>query len=818
MRVPLKWLKAFVDIDLSPQELAHRLTMAGLEVEAIHEVGSGWDQVFVGRVLTVAKHPDADRLRLAEVEAGEHQLTVVTGAPNIAQDQRVALALAGARLIDGHSDTGELRTLKPTNMRGVRSEGMVCSEKELGLSDEHEGILELPHDAPVGAPLKDYLGDTVLEFEITPNLVHAFSIYGIAREVSAILGRDVGRPSSVDFRSMAPVDPHLVNVDAPDLCDRYIGVAIEGLEVGPSPQWMVSRLQHAGLRPINNIVDVTNYVMLELGQPLHAFDRNGLAGGRIIVRRGGQDEVLETLDHVQRQLTPDMLVIADEQGAIGLAGVIGGVNSEVNDETTSIILEGANFNMTSVRRTSRALKLRTDASARFERGLDPELDGIAIARAVELMLELCSNARITGYIDYYPSPPAPRSLSMPYREIERVLGVDYAQDQILETLSRLEFEPTIQPSQDGNDDTLIVTIPTYRQDVTIAADIVEEVARVIGYETLPATLPFGRTAEVQRDPMFQLQRALRRFLAGAGLTEAVTYVTVSEEMLALFATGESDFAGLTRSVPLGSAIRLKNPLQAERPILRTNLVPSLLEAVSANLRHSSSVRLFELARHYFATDPDSLPEERNMLAIVMAGSREPLSRYGQTGELDFFDLKGVVEEALGRAQLPPLAFERWKHSSLHPGRTSRICIEGTLVGVIGEIRPDIAARSGIDDVRVTIAEIDLDEVLALIPERRLGVVAPKYLPVEQDFAVVVSKDVPAAQVEKALTAGAGPLLTGIHLFDLYEGPQLGEGRKSLAYRLTFTAPDRALTDQELVKVRSRVEKTLRKQVDGALRT
>lgn len=816
MKAPLKWLSEFVPLTLPPNELAHRLTMAGLEVEAIHEVGDEWDLVFVGEVLSVTKHPDADRLTLADVVAGEHRLTVVTGAPNIAQGQRVALALVGARLIDGHSDSGERRTLKPVKMRGILSEGMVCSEKELGLSDEHEGILELPSDAPVGIPLRDYLGDTVLEFEITPNLVHDFSIHGIAREIGAVTAQPVKQPSGVELRSLAPHVDDLITVEAPDLCTRYIGVAIEGLEVGPSPQWMVRRLQQAGLRSINNIVDVTNYAMLEVGQPLHAFDRDQIEGGRIVVRRARPGEQLETLDHVNRSLTDDMLVIADASKAIGLAGVIGGFNSEVSDTTTSIILEGAHFDMKSVRHTARALKLRTDASARFERGLDPEIDGVAISRAVELLLEVSPGAKVTAYQDYYPLPVTPRPLAMPYNEIERLLGVSYPDDQVIEVLTRLEFEPKLVGAQGATDRQLQICVPTYRQDVSQAADIVEEVARVIGYDTLPATLPVGQASPVFRDPMFRLQRQLRSILTAAGVTEAITYVTVTEAMLRQFAA-DGEAAGFLRPTPVSQTIRLTNPLQADRDILRTTLVPSLLEVAAGNLRHAETVRLFELARLYFPTSPDELPQERNALALVFAGQRHGLSRFGDSGELDFFDAKGALEEALARAGTAGVRFERWSHPALHAGRSASVWTGDRRLGVIGEVRPDVIAASGIEGPRVTVAEIDLDVLLDSIPDAAGGISTPRYLPVEQDFAVVVAKSTSAADVEAALRTGAGPLLTNIRLFDLFEGPQIGEDRKSLAYRLTFTAPDRALTDNDLVKVRKRVEKTLRQQVDGALR-
>jgi phenylalanyl-tRNA synthetase beta chain len=813
MKVPMRWLNDFVDTGLSARELAHRLTMAGLEAEKIEEIGSQWQNIYVGVVRKVERHPNADRLLLADVDAGAHRLTVVTGAPNIAEGQKVALALAGARLYDGHSDRGEMITLKPVMMRGIKSEGMVCSEKELGLSDEHEGILVLSPEAPIGMPLKEWLGDTVIEFEITPNLVHAFSVLGIAREAAALTDRPLHMPPLIDLASLPAAPENLVIVDALDLCPRYMGIVIEGVRIGPSPDWLQRRLSAAGMRPINNVVDVTNYVMHEIGQPLHAFDRDRLGEGRIVVRRAFEGEHIETLDHVQRQLDPSMLVIADADRAVALAGIMGGVDTEVTDTTTTILLEGANFNMKSVRATARTLKLRTEASARFERGLDPNLVGLGMARAVHLLLEICPEARVTAVRDVYPDPVMPASLRMRYDRIAQVLGVTFHPDDVLDVLTRLDFRPHIEG--DGEDRTLVVTIPTYRRDISIPDDIVEEVARVIGYDTLPSTLPTGETSPVRRDPMYRLQNAIRGVLTSAGASECITYVTVSTELLRSFSRGAE--AGLARQAPLDRLIRLKNPIQADRDLLRPTLLPSLLETASANLRHQSGVRLFELSRVYLPRGKDELPHEVEMCAIVLAGQRSPVGLYAQPGELDFFDLKGMLEAVCGRVGVTGITVVPAEHPALHPGRAASLMASDRRLALFGELRPDVASQFDIEAPRVAVAEIDLETMLALIPERAPEVTVPRFLPVEQDFAIVVDETVPAAAVQDALLAGAGPLVTSVALFDVYRGPQIGEGKKSLAFRLTFTAPDRALTDAELVKTRSKIEKTLRQRVGGTLR-
>ena len=807
MKVPLRWLNEFVDTGLSLQELTHRLTMAGLEAEKITVIGDDWDKIFVGSVEVVERHPDADRLVLATVDTGAHRLTVVTGAPNIAQGQMVPLALAGARLIDGHADGQVYRTLKPSAIRGVRSEGMVCSEKELGLSQEHEGIMVLEPEAPRGTPLAEWLGDTVIEFEITPNLVHNFSILGIAREAGALTDRPVTNPPTYDLDSAPACAANLITIEAPALCARYVAVVIEGLHIEPSPAWMQRRLRAAGVRPISNIVDVTNYVMLEYGQPLHAFDADRLREGRIVVRRARAGEKLETLDHQVRQLDPEMLVIADAQDAVGLAGVIGGFHSEIHDGTRRIVLESANFDMKSTRRTARDLKLRTDASARFERGLDPNLAREAAARAVHLMLELSPGATVRAVSDAYPHPLTPRPLTLPFAEIERLLGVKYEPAQVLDVLRRLGFAPEIEG--EGDEAMLHVLVPTWRSDVNLAADIVEEVARVIGYETLPERLPSGQTTPVQRDPVYAMQRAVRAAMAAAGGWETITYVTLSDDELRRLDPEGTETIGV-HPVAHSSLIRLRNPLQTDRDVLRPTLLPSLLATASENLKHERGVRLFEIA-HAYLPSGDELPCEVNLLGVVLAGLRAPLTRFdaADQGGLDFFDVKGMIETLLLRLGVEGAYFQQIASPALHPGRAAGLFNGERRIGILGELRPDRAEAFGIETPRVAVAEIDLDELRALANPVPVNVVVPRFLPVEQDFAIVVTEETPASVVESALLAGAGPLATGIALFDIYRGPQIGEERKSLAYRVTFTAPDRALTDAELAKVRERIARSLR---------
>ncbi|HET8522731.1 MAG TPA: phenylalanine--tRNA ligase subunit beta, partial [Thermomicrobiales bacterium] len=509
-------------------------------------------------------------------------------------------------------------------------------------------------------------------------------------------------------------------------------------------------------------------------------------------------------------LSPEMLVIADADRPVAVAGVMGGVDSEIDDSTTTLLLEGANFDMVSVRHTRTALKLRTDASARFERGLDPNLVGQAMARATHLILELCPGSRVTAVRDVYPSPVEPSALSLPFDRIERVLGVRYEPEVVLDVLTRLGFQPAL----DGG--TLTVIVPTYRRDVSIPEDIVEEVARVVGYETLPSRLPSGELSDIVRDPLFRLKEQIRSVLTGAGASEAVTYITIGEIDLAGFS--QSDQTGFLYQAPTNDLIRLVNPIQAERPYLRPTLIPSLLSVVAENMKHERTVEQFELARVYLPQGEDALPKEIELAAIVIAGDRVPLSRFATPGDLDYFDLKGMLEAVGIACNVTDMQYEPASHSALHPGRAASISVGDTRLGLIGELRPDVAAAHGLEGHRVVVAEIDLPALLRAMPPRYPDVNVPHFLPVEQDFAIVVDEAVPAQLVEDALRAGAGPLVTSVTLFDIFRGPQIGEGKKSLAYRVTFTAPNRALTDAELAKGRGKLERTLRQQVGGTLRT
>ncbi|MCA1669573.1 MAG: phenylalanine--tRNA ligase subunit beta [Thermomicrobia bacterium] len=815
MKVSWRWLREYVDLgDITPRELARRLTMAGLEAEKIEEIGAAWDRdlVRVARVKDVRRIEGADRVVQVFLELPERDVMVVTGAPNIRAGQKIALALIGARLYDGHRDDNVLRTLKPRAIMGITGEGMVCSEKELGISDEHEGILVLPDDAPSGAPLADYLGDTVIEFEITPNLVHDFSIVGVAREAAAVLGTAFRDPfprwaaEPLD----APAMPGLITVEDTALCPRYTALVVEGITVAPSPDWMQRRLLAVGVRPVNNIVDISNYVMLEYGQPNHTFDLDRVVGRRLIVRHALPGETMELINHETKTLTPAMAAVCDEAGVTDLGGIIGGTRSEIVDATTTVLIEAANWEMRNIRHTRQALNIRTDASARYERGLEPELTMPSARRAAELIMELCPAARIVGYTDIYPDPPPPRSLMMRFSTIAAVLGIAYPLDAVRDALTRLQFGVAVS---DDADPELTIAIPPHRADVSRPEDIVEEVARIIGYETIPATMIAGTTPHVIRSDRWIAREAARDAVASAGLIEVSTYSFTSAEALDRLAVA----GGPGAAVPI---LRLVNPLgewEGMRPTLRA----SLLATASDNLKFVSGVAIGEVANVYLPRDAGALPDERLTLGIVLAG-RDGERLLGIVPRAyDFFDLKGMIEAILPPLGVGSLSFTPADDPVFQPGRGARVAADGQQLGVIGEVHPRVVAAFGMTG-RVMLAELDLEPIVASVAARR-GVlrrlpVTSRYPATENDFAVVVDESVAAAEVAQVLAQAVGALGQRVQLFDVYRGDQVPAGKKSLTFAVTMQAPDRVLSESEVTKVRDRVRQALAKRLKATLRS
>lgn len=798
MKVSLKWLRQYVDVNLSPEDLAARLTMVGLQAGEIHTVGKEWDRIVIGEVIRIEKHPNADRLCLPTVNLGDGQCTVVCGAPNVAVGQKVAFARVGAKLYDPH--TGKHIELKPAKIRGVHSEGMVCSERELGISESHEGILVLPPDALVGEPLSAYLGDTIFDIAVTPNRPDCLNMIGIAREVAAITGAKVRMPPS-DYPEHDPPAEAFVSIEIhdPDLCARYCGGIIQNVKIGPSPAWMQERLTAAGMRPINNIVDITNYVMLEYGQPLHAFDWEKIAGRKIIVRRGRDGEVMTTLDGVERRLNPEMLVIADELGPVALAGVMGGAESEVTEKTTTILLESANFNNISIRRTSRGLGLVSEASLRFDKGLSPDLPLPAIRRAIALMVELVGGRAARGIVDVYPGVTVRRPIRLSIGRVRQVLGVDFGRDRVEQTLASLGFTCERQ-----GDEELLVSVPYWRTDVNIVEDLIEEVARVIGYEEIPTTMLSGEIPHHAPAPLAVLKERIRDILVGCGMQEVITYSM----------TGADTLQKIRYRGEFGPPMRIANPMSREQEFLRLSLSGGLLAAFAANERNQRrGVMLFEVGKVY-RPRPEGLPEEPTLLGGVMGGLRFGRSRFGDGGQMDFFQVKGVVETLLGHLGLEG-RFEPAEGDILLSGRCAAIAVEGERVGWLGEVHPDVLGAFDIVAPTVGLFEIEVEKLLPFVERLRTYRPIPRFPSTDRDLALVVDADVPAQKVLDVICAFRE--VGEARLFDVYQGPQVPAGKKSLAFALRYQAMDRTLTDADVDRIQERILARLGRELGAELR-
>jgi len=819
MRVPLQWLREMIDVTLPIDELADRLTLGGLEVTAIDRIGEWWDaeRIVVGEVQGVRPHPNADRLVLVRVRLGaDEEIEVVTGAPNLpvgTSGQKVAFAKSGARLIDGYADEERYVTLKPAKIRGVRSEGMVCSEKELGLSDSHEGILILPGDAPVGRPLADYWGDTVLDLDLTPNLARCFSMLGVARDTAALTGVRLRWQPPEMVAEGEPIDSRVeVEIADPDLCPRYAAALIRGVTIGPSPAWMQRRLVFAGMRPINNVVDITNYVMLELGQPLHAFDYGRLRpqtpGGAptIIVRRAQEGERMATLDGMEREYTADDLLITDGGGPVAIAGVMGGLESEVTEETCDVLLEAANFDNISIRRTSAKQHLVSESAQRFGRGVDRELPPVALRRAAELMRELAGGIIAQGFVDVYPRPYEPQRIELPVSEIQRLLGINLTPERAAEMLTSLGFGCA------AHDMGVSVTVPSFRFDVSLPADLVEEIARVHGYDRLPTTLMAEETPSHLRNRDLMREESVRDILVACGLTEAINYSLTNLESVAKLAPlGEMPIAE--------DYIRLANTLTREQEYMRQTLMNGLLETAARNLRFVERVSLFEIGAVFLPREGAELPDEPRRLGLLLAGPREDASWLTpDPATAGFHDLKGIIEELAERLGITDLRFRADGHATFCPGRTAALYCGERRVGLAGQVDPRVCAAFDLPGHPVLLAELDLEALLGRMRTVQASRPISPMPALIEDLAFVVDDAVGADAVEEVIRQAAGPLLVGLSLFDVYRGGQIGVGKVSLAYRMTLQAPDRTLTSRESEEVRKAIVKRVADQLGGQLRT
>lgn len=807
MLVSYNWLKDYVDIeDISAEELADKITKSGIEVEQVEVLNKGIEGVVVGHVLECVKHPEADKLNICQVDLGEEEpKQIICGAPNVAAGQKVIVAKIGAVL------PGNFK-IKKAKLRGEVSNGMICSLQELGIESKFvpkefaNGIFVFPIDVEVGSDPLEYLNltDKVLELSLTPNRSDALSMLGVAYEVAAILGRDVKLPKPAITETKEKASDYIkITIDAKEDCPYYAARIVKGVKIGPSPLWMQLRLMAAGIRPINNVVDITNYILIEYGQPLHAFDYDRLGSKEIFVRRAKQAEKFVTLDDQERTLKEDQLVITNGTEPVALAGVMGGANSEVHDGTVNVLIEAAVFNGFTIRRASKDHGLRSEASNRFEKGVDPLRTKEAGDRAAALMAELAGGEVLEGVVvaDYLDSKEVKVSVSTD--RINQVLGTSITTDEVAQIFSRLQFDFTEQNGE------FTVTAPSRRRDIAIPEDLIEEVARLYGYDFIPTTLPIGDATPGKLTDYQQKRRKVRRFLEGTGLTEAVTYSLTSSERADMYKDDT------TKATP----IRLSMPMSEERSTLRLSLVPHLLEAVAHNnARQLDNVALYEIGKVYLIPEKidDEQPNERENLAGAITGLWYSHSWQGEKKAVDFFVAKGVLEGLFAILGLESrITFEQSKKDGLHPGRTAIIELDDEYIGFVGQVHPE--HQKTLDLNPTFVFELNLDKLLRAEVEPVKYEAIPRFPSITRDIALVVDENVVAGNVQAVIKEAGGMLLKEVSIFDLYQGEHLEKGKKSLAFSLRYFDPERTLTDEEVSKAHENVLKDVEEKLGATLR-
>ncbi len=805
MRVSYKWLKEYVDIPVSPEELAEKMTMAGVAVENIEYPGKDLDKIVTGRIEKISPHPDADKLVICRINTGAETLQVVTGAPNVREGQTILLALVGATLPGGK--------ITKAKLRGVESFGMLCSAQELGLDpkdfpeDQQEGILEFPEGTPLGMDVKELLGldDAILELELTPNRADCLSMVGVAREVAAVLGTRF-TPPEIKVREIAEkIDGQVtVTINNPELCGRYVGRLIRHIKIGPSSEWMQQRLRAAGIRPISNVVDVTNYVLMELGQPLHAFDYDKLVDHAIIVRKAEDGEKMYSLDDVERELNSDMLVIADPKRAVAIAGVMGGLDTEITDETVSVLIESAYFNPASIHRTSKNLGLRSESSMRFEKGIDINRCLLAADRACQLIQEMGAGDPVQGAVDNFPMPREETVIRLRPKRVALIMGIQVPDSEIKAILGRLGFGVRTE----GSD--FLVEVPSGRGDISLEIDLIEEVARLFGYHNIPTTLPAGATTEGRKTKGQAVTEKVMDVMTESGLTEIITLSFMNPRVF--------DMLNIPGDSPLRKAVTVQNPLSEEQRVLRTTMLSGVLDIMSRNTaRKNKDLAFFEVGRIFTPLEGEELPRETLTLAAGVMGK----TRSGwqtEAGEMDFYYLKGVLETLMDALNIVNYSVvpER-ENPSYHPGRTAKLVLGGLETGIIGEVHPSVTENYRLSE-RVVAMEVNLEAVTAAAGGLKKYAPLPKYPAVERDIAIVVSRDVSAADINGVIRKNAGALLDSISLFDVYQGEQIKEGYKSMAFSLKFQAPDRTLTDEEVNAIHKKIQKALKATLGAELRS
>lgn len=808
MRVSYSWLSEYVDFSVPPEELAHRLTMAGIAVENVTSPEVKFKGVIVGKIEHIKPHPHAERLVICTLVTGAvtDPLSVVTGAPNVEVGRKVAFAGEGAVLPGGR--------IKLMHFGDVKSEGMLCSAEELGLeadlfpSDQKDGIIILPEDAPLGKDLVQVLGlnDAVLELELTPNRADCLAVINIAREVAAVCRSKIMLPyiEVKESNHKAAQDLVKVEIEDPMLCGRYAARLITDIRVGPSPLWLQRRLQSVGVRPINNIVDVTNYVMMELGQPLHAFDYHTVKNGQIVVRQAREGETIVTLDGTRRALEPGMLVIADETKPIAIAGVMGGEETEITEKTTTVLLEAANFDQTSIRRTSRGLGLRTEASIRFERGVDIENTVTAANRAAQLISQLNAGKVLAGCVDCYPRPPKPVRIDLRVRRINEILGTTLDRTEVEEVFKRLDFEYRLV-----SEHRLEVVVPSYRTDISREIDLVEEVARLYGYDQIPITLPRGVTVQALKTEDRQLEDFCRHFLSKIGLTEIITY--------SFFDPGHFDRLRLSGDHPWRKTVKLQNPLSEAQSVMRTTLLPEILEVASRNAKHKGeNISIFECGRVFIPLSDQKLPREDLQIAGLVAGEYSSGWKW-EPVPLDIFFLKGILQSLFRETGLNNFEFlPSQYYNFLHPGRTAKVLLDNEVLAVLGEVHPFLREEYELLE-GTCVFWVDFMILKKHYNSLRTFKPIPKYPGASRDLAIVVPEEVSALEIEKSICEVGGEILQRVELFDVYRGKQIPAGQKSMAYSLLYQSAERTLKEEEINSLHRLIQKNLAERFHAELR-
>ena len=810
MQVSIKWLKDYIDFTETPEQLADKLTMAGIPVENVVDPGEGLEKVVTGRIEKLEPHQNSDHLQICTMNVGlAENIIIVTGAQNVAEGQVVPVAMVGAHLPNGMK-------ISKGKLRGVASNGMLCSAQELKLDleklseEQKTGIFILPSDTPVGIPAKDVLGlnDVVLEFELTANRADCFSVFGLVREIAAITGNKPHFPEiKVNEDDNTKLnDIFSVEIADPDLCSRFSTRMLKNVKIGPSPEWMQQRLEGAGIRSINNVVDVTNFVMIELGHPMHAYDYDKITGKKLIARRAIEGEELHTLDDTSRKAKGEMLVIADSEKAAGLAGIMGGFETEITDTTTTVVLESADFYGPCIRRTARACGLSSEASGRFERGVDSETTIKALDRAAQLLQEMGACTVCEGIVDVYPNPKQANYVTFTPEQINNHLGTNIAKDVMLNIITSVGFDVT----KDENDE-ITVKVPSWRNDVTCMADISEEIARLHGFDKIKSTLPNGVSMQGTQSAKQTFIDKVKASLSSQGLYETISFALTNEETF--------NKLNIPQDSPLRKAVPIMNPLSDEYPLVRTTLLSSIFDNLARNLaRKNDDVALFEVGSVFFpkALPVTELPDEVVKIAGAITGRRNAQG-WNQTNDMvDFYDAKGIIEELLANLRVTRYTVEAGTHYAMHPGKTALFKRGRDVIATVGEVHPAVLSAYGITKP-VYIFELDATTVMKYMAKDLKYKALPKYPATSRDLAMLVDVDVNAADIEKAMTKAAGQNLTQITLFDVYTGKQVEEGKKSLAFSLTFQSNDKTLTDAEIDPAIEKIVAKLQKDFNANLR-